>query len=85
MSKKINVSNDILFFAFRYALGRKTYASSEVIENIKNNISEIDTNDIKSYIKEILECTNYGMAFDKDRWIEFKDYLQKELKEREND
>lgn len=82
--EKLIVDREIMFFAFRYALGRMTYAPYSVIKSIKDNIINISTEDIKQYIKEIYECENYGMSFDKTEWINFAKYLENELKKREN-
>lgn len=82
--EKLIVDREIMFFAFRYALGRMTYAPNSVISSIKDNIINISTTDIKQYIKEIHECENYGMSFDETTWTNFAKYLENELKNREN-
>ena len=51
-------------YAFRYALGRKTYAPSMVIETIKENIDAFDKWQLELIIKEINECKDLGMACD---------------------
>lgn len=80
--KNLNVDRNILFFSFRYALGRMTYAPSVVIDNIKFNIDNIPNNEIEMYIKEIDDFDNYGMKCDIDTWINFSNYLKNELKNR---
>lgn len=75
----IKVKHDILIYAFRYALGRMTYAPVSVMDAIKDNLSELKDDDIHLYIKEIEECENYGMEMDKKEWLVFKDFLEKEL------
>lgn len=82
MDKGLRVDREILFFAFRYALGRMSYAPSSVIDNIKANINEISTGDIQSYIREIGECANYGMEMDERHWLELKEFLENELAKR---
>lgn len=82
MDKILKVDRETLFFAFRYALGRMSYAPITVIDNIKANIDNISTGDIKAYIKEINECQNFGMEMDKIEWLKFKDYLEEELRKR---
>lgn len=79
----LTVDRDILFFAFRYSLGRMTYAPYTVVSAIKENINNICSGDIKMYIKEIRECEHYGMDFDKEHWLNFANYLEKVLKDRE--
>ena len=83
MDKKCMVDREMMIFAFRYALGRMTYAPSTVVDNIKANIDKISTGDIQLYIKEIKEFKQYGMEMDKKHWLNFVDYLQKELFKRE--
>lgn len=82
--KELLVGRDILFFAFRYALGRMTYAPHSVTTAIKNNINNISTHDIEQYIKEIYECESYGMDFYKEHWLNFVKYLEEELQKRED-
>lgn len=82
MDKKLKVDRDVLFFAFRYALGRKSFAPSTVTANIKANINEISTGDIRAYIKEIEECVNFGMEMDKQHWLNFKSELESEINKR---
>lgn len=81
-TNKFKVDREILIFAFRYALGRESFAPSIVTDNIKANIDNINTNDIKLYIKEINECNNYGMEMDKQHWLKFKNYLENILYKR---
>jgi D-mannonate dehydratase len=83
MEKEFKVSGEILFYAFRYALGRMTYAPTSVMDNIKANIKDISTADIEKYIKEIKECKEYGMEIDRQNWLSFLDYLKSELDTRE--
>lgn len=80
--KKFLVERDILIYAFRYSLGRMTFAPITVIDNIKANIDKISTGDIELYIKEIKECSNYGMDCDKTVWNNFLKYLKTELNNR---
>ena len=46
---------DILIYAFRYVLGRQTYAVSTVVDNILSNWDELSEGDKNLYQKEILE------------------------------
>lgn len=83
MEKKLMVDRDALFFSFRYALGRSSYAPLVVTDNIKANIELINDGDILSYIREINECDCFSDKIDKEYWDRFKDYLENELKRRE--
>lgn len=82
MDKKYKVDREVLFYAFRYALGRMSYAPITVMDNIKANIKDLSTGDISAYIKEIDGCEHFGMQMDEISWLEFKDYLVKELNTR---
>lgn len=81
-NKSINVKREILLFAFRYALGRESYAPYSVTEAIKANIDSISITDIKQYIKEIEEHKDLGMSFDEKHWLNFKECLKEELDKR---
>ena len=50
---QMNRLNDIIIFAFRYALERRTGAPCLVINFIKKNITELNTHDIAQIIKDI--------------------------------
>lgn len=78
MSEMI-IDNNILFFAFRYALGRKSTAPSMVITAILRNLKNIEDIDIERYIKEISNCNDFGMEIDKKNWISLKKDLEMEL------
>lgn len=76
------VDRNIVIYSFRYALGRKSYSPGIVIDNIKNNIDKISSNDVELFIREIEEYSEYDLDFDKNMWISFSDYLRDELKKR---
>lgn len=82
MDKKMFVDRNIIIYSFRYALGRKSYSPGIVIDNIKNNIDKISSNDVELFIREIEEYSEYDLDFDKNIWISFSDYLRDELKKR---
>lgn len=81
-NKVFEVDRNILFFSFRYALGRMSYAPSVVIDNIKCNLDKLPNNEIECYIKEIDEFENYGMDCDIKTWTNFSAFLKNELKDR---
>lgn len=78
------VDRFILAFAFRYALGRMSAAPSLVSDAIKFNLDKLEVDDIERYIKEIKECTDYGMKCDLDTWEELLAVLEKELERRDS-
>lgn len=53
--KKPKDYSTIIFCAFRYALGRRTYIVSTVANFIRDNLQYMQTKDIKLMIKEIVE------------------------------
>ena len=62
---------DILFYAFRYVLGRMTYAVTTVVEELIVNWDEFDVNTQILIKKEILEAISdekAGMQMDVDEW-----------------
>ena len=64
---------DILTYAFRYALGRQSYAPSTVADIIINNWDYLSDGDKMLYKREILQCDNLGMDFDRDNWMRIID------------
>ena len=55
-------NNIILFMAFRYALGRKTYAVGIIVDEIIDRWETLDDVDRTQYKKEIQEAINAGRA-----------------------
>jgi len=47
------MNNDIIFYAFRYALGRKTYVVSDVCNYLYQNWSQLNEQTQETIIKEI--------------------------------
>ena len=71
MKNKLNV--DILFYAFRYALGRKTYAVREVVSELKENWKKFGLGiqiQIQEEIEEALKDNRAGMDCDILKWNE---------------
>lgn len=78
----LKVSRESLIFAFRYSLGRESYAPRVITDDIKSNIENIDNGTIELFIREIKDCEHYGMNFDKTHWLNFKTYLENILEKR---
>ena len=71
------VNEDILFYAFRYFLGRKTYAVSETVNALKENWNMLSSNSKKIIIQEIEDARNedgLGMECDKKQWLSLLNY-----------
>lgn len=85
MEKNMMVERDILIYAFRYAMGRRTFAPITVVENIKANIDKLHWRDLQTMAKEIGDndkMSNLGDSGDILFWREFKEYLENLVKER---
>ena len=66
--------DSIYFFAFRYVLGRKTYAPSIVREELIKVWDDLQQNTRQLIIKEIKESIDknqIGMKMDQQLWEEF--------------
>ena len=77
----MRLDEEILFYAFRYALGRMTYAVGTVSDCIIrnwDNLSEHKQTLIQKEINEAIERDNYGMDMDKVSW---KRILQLKIRE----
>ena len=68
---KHSEQRDILIYAFRYALGRMTYAVhtvSEIIIRDWDTFSEFDKSLFKKEIKEAIRMDCIGMKMDRKQW-----------------
>lgn len=77
---------EIVFYAFRYCLGRATYAPSVFQQAALKNIEYIDSRDLKLMCQEIADADKeqrLGMDCDKVAWLNFRDIIEKQLKQRE--
>jgi len=84
----ISVTPDILFFAFRYALGRRTFTPSVVAKEIKNNIKVLPTSDLNNILTEIMDAWAVGGLGDEcdiRTWTDLHDLIEVELKRREHE
>jgi len=77
--QEIVVDAHTLFFAFKYALGRKSAAPSIVMTAIIKNMEKLSDVELRRYIKEIEECKDYGLDTDKENWLSLKKDLEAEL------
>ena len=83
----IQVQPIALFFAFRYALGRRTYAPSIVAMEIKANLSKMPTPDLQGILDEIMDAWAVGKLGDEcdiRTWTDLHDLIEKELERREH-
>lgn len=68
----------IMSCALRYALGRRTYIVSVVVDYIISAIPHMSEQCRRVMIKDIRECTNYGDECDKEDWMRLLDELKGE-------
>jgi hypothetical protein len=76
------VSEDVLFWAFRYTLGRMTYSVQDVTTAITMNIGNLTTKTARQMLKEIDEkyaVNALGMEMDKAEWLKVRDLLNKKV------
>lgn len=90
--EKLKVPVDDMFcemmnWAVRYALGRRTYAVSDTVGYILRVLKLLDDQTIYVMLRDIEEqerIGNLGHDFDAVEWIKLKEAIQKEI-ERRND
>lgn len=68
-TSRLNLKEDILIYAFRYCLGRKTYAVSDCVSNILANWNELTPRAKDLFYSEIKKCDNLGMDMDEIEWM----------------
>lgn len=77
----MNLHSDILFYAFRYALGRTTYAvhdvAAEIIQHAKD-IPESAMNNMIQEITEALEKDQAGKYMHREQWEKVLHELQQQ-------
>ena len=77
-----NVDPVILFCAFRYALGRRTYVVDTVCKQIHRSWETLSVSDRELFVKEILEHHDrfgtLGDASDASDWLSIVDRYNSE-------
>lgn len=76
MADLIKTDGFIAVAAFRYALGRSTYAVSHVIGWLRTNWPLLSQNDKDLIFREIMEAERrgtLGMDMDRREWLAFAD------------
>lgn len=71
---------DLLIYAFRYTLGRATYAPHTVMEVLKGCWPDLSDADRSLYVREIQEAIDHGQAgheCDKNAWAGLINYHQR--------
>ena len=76
----------IVFSAFRYALGRRTYVVGVVCDYIKENIGMIESKHLPLLAAEIEDAEEYNMLgdpCDRKEWLNLKTFINDYLKRQE--
>ena len=66
-----NEQRELLIYAFRYTLGRASYAPHTVVRILKRNWAKISPHDKQLYkreIREAIELSKAGMPCDESAW-----------------
>ena len=87
MGKRLNIETtpiddlfgEMMTWAVRYALGRRTYAVSDTCGYISPIISKLDDRTICCMQRDIREQKDYGDPCDKDAWLRLKNKLDAEI------
>lgn len=81
----IRVQPIALYFAFRYALGRRSYAPSIVAAEIRENLAVMPKMDLEGISEEILEAyerNGIGDECDVQLWMKLRKSIEAELERR---
>lgn len=65
------MDSDMLFYAFRYCLGRMTYSVSTTVDEILRVWDDIPAGDrqrMRNEAKRALDAGQGGMQMDRDQW-----------------
>ena len=84
MNIKTEDFNWLVFAAFRYALGRKTYITSTVARIMMDHSQFLHPKDLRKYVTEIQEAIDSGeagMDMDVEEWVALKKCLQSHMRE----
>ena len=86
MDKQFIFDPDIFIMAIRYSIGRTTFASKTVIDNIKVNIDFFPTNKLKIILRDVKDdlelYKEYLWECDVQTWENFIEYLDSVINER---
>ena len=78
MAIQLVLDEEILIYAFRYCLGRRTYAVSQCVENILKNWDKLSPRSKDLFYSEIKNCDDLGMDMDEREWMKiFNKYEEK--------
>ena len=79
---QIQVDTDVLYFALKYSLTRRSHAPSIVRTNILRNYKNMSNNDLVKILKEIESKEEFIYNEDRELWLNLVEYIKKEMKVR---
>ena len=77
--------NDFAVYAFRYCLGRQSYAIYTINQLIRKYLKHLSNETLNLFLKEITNAINddnIGMNIDKQEWLQTFDIIKVELNKR---
>lgn len=87
MSEEFVFDPDVFIMATRYAIGRKTFASISIIDNIKANITFFPIGKLKIILRDVREglemYREHLWECDVNTWLKFIIYLENVINEKE--
>ena len=86
----------MIFYAFRYCLGRRTYAVSDFCDYAKAHITQFRIEELNLMVREITEYETrdakedckikwLGDECDRVEWLNLREVIKKELEKRKNE
>lgn len=76
---------EMMNWAVRYALGRRTYAASDTVQYIIPLVPKLSDKTLWCIQNDILGATNYGDPYDEIQWMRLLDKVETEIKRRHNE
>lgn len=76
--KKIEVDENIIYFAFKYVLGRKSTAPSMVMDSISKHMETLTNPLLTKLIQDIDNCEDLGMEVDAKNWKRLRKDIKRE-------
>lgn len=73
---------EMMNWAVRYALGRRTYAASDTVQYIIPLVPKLSDKTLWCIQNDILGATSYGDEYDEIQWMRLLDKVEAEIKRR---
>ena len=73
---------EMMNWAARYAIGRRTYAASDTANYILRLVDRLDDKTLNCLKNDIEKANSLGDACDESEWLKLLDAVKKELEER---